>query len=186
MSYLQTGRLPQVLGMFMLGFYFMKSWRLKHDQSNEMIQKWHIFLILGALLSLGYAWTKLKSGTPYALDGFGMVQAVIYHISAPCFALGIAGAFMNFWKNEKIQKSLTLFVPLGRMALSNYIIQNTLGMLIFFGYGLALMRQIPFAYIPVFAICILFAQWLLSTFWLSRFKQGPLEYLWRKYSYRDF
>ena len=183
MSYLQTGRIPQVLGMFILGFYLMKSWKIKNDETSEIIKNWRIFFVVGAIASFGYAWTKFEIGSPYALDTFGMYQAVIYHFGAPCFALGIAGFFLHLWKNTHTRRYLAFFVPLGRMALSNYITQNTLGVLLFFGYGLALMQKIPFAYIPIFAILILATQWLFSTFWLSRFKQGPLENIWRRYSY---
>ena len=186
MSYLQTGRIPQVLGMFLLGVYFIKSWRLKKYGSSALIKNWRIFFSIGVVFSFGYAWTKLHIGTPYALDAFGMIQALIYHISAPCFALGIVGAFFHLWQNDKTQKPLTLFVPLGKMALSNYIMQNTIGMLIFFGYGLALMGQVPFVFVPIFAVFILLIQWLFCSFWLARFEQGPLEYIWRKYAYRNY
>lgn len=184
MSYFMTGRPAQVLGMFVLGMYLIRLWRL--DETKELIKKWRLFMLIGAPLSFGYAWTKLKIGTPYALDEFGMVQAIVYHISAPCFALGIAGTFFHVWKSQRKQRFMTFFVPLGRMALTNYIFQTSLAVMIFFGYGLALMRQIPFVYVPIIAICILLTQWVFSSWWLTHFRQGPLEYPWRKYAYRDF
>ncbi|MCC3861404.1 DUF418 domain-containing protein [Pseudemcibacter aquimaris] len=183
-GYLMSARPAGVLGMFLLGMFLIKSW---NDSGNfGQLKKWPIFFIIGCVTSFGYAWTKYVSGTPYALDDFGFIQSVIYNISAPCFALGIVGAFFHYWKNEKIQKLMTFFTPLGRMALTNYLVQNSLAVMIFFGYGLALMRQIPFAYIPVIASLILLAQWVFSAYWLSRYRQGPLEYLWRKYAYRDY
>lgn len=183
MGYFMTGRPAGVLGMFVLGIYLMKSW--KHNEDKAFLVKWRLFFVSGLLLSLGYAWTKLVSGTPYALDRFGMLQAFIYHTSAPIFAVGLVGGFFYIWANKNVQRVMKFFLPLGRMALTNYIIQTSLSVTLFFGYGFALMREIPFSYIPFIAFSILMAQWLFSKYWLSRFAQGPLELPWRKYAYRN-
>jgi uncharacterized protein len=69
------------------------------------------------------------------------------------------------------------------MALTNYILQNVLAVLIFFGYGLGLMGRLPYAVIPVIALGILLAQWIVSRAWLARYRQGPLEFVWRAITY---
>ncbi len=73
---------------------------------------------------------------------------------------------------------------LGRMALTNYVFQNVIAVFFFFGYGLALMREIPFLYTPLIALAILTAQWAFGRAWLGRFAQGPLEFAWRRLTYR--
>lgn len=72
----------------------------------------------------------------------------------------------------------------GRMALTNYVMQSIICTLFFFGYGLnfyATFRYHEIFYV-VFAIWIL--QFWLSSIWLNYFQFGPLEWLWRTLTYR--
>lgn len=72
---------------------------------------------------------------------------------------------------------------LGRMALTNYILQNVVAVLLFFGYGLGWMGTLPYAMVPVVALLILAGQGLLARAWLARHPPGPLEHVWRTISY---
>jgi len=71
----------------------------------------------------------------------------------------------------------------GRMAFSNYIGQSVVCTLIFYGHGLGYYNQID----RVGQILIVAAVWALqlivSMIWLSRFRFGPLEWLWRSLTY---
>lgn len=79
-----------------------------------------------------------------------------------------------------------IFLPLrqvGRMALTNYILQSAIGLFIFTSSGLSLYERLsPFETL-VLAIVIFCLQVLLSNVWLRYFKFGPLEWLWRCVSY---
>ena len=70
------------------------------------------------------------------------------------------------------------------MALTNYIMHSFLGVAVFYGIGLALIGRSPPSVIYGIAIGIFVLQILLSMIWLSRFKQGPLEWLWRFGTYK--
>lgn len=54
---------------------------------------------------------------------------------------------------------------------------------IFYGYGLGYFEQLPRAWQPVFALALFGLQVLLSRWWLSRFRFGPMEWLWRSLTY---
>lgn len=185
MSYLITGRYVQVLGVFLLGVLIVRTW-IEHIGNNRPlpVKYWLVPGIIGLIFNFGYACTKWVMGAPYALDTLGLIQALLYHIGAPCMALGIAGAFLQLWSSKRVNAYMQFMVPLGRMALSNYILQNVIAVLIFFGYGLGLMGQVAFSFIPLIAVLILFIQWRFSLFWLHRYQQGPLELIWKKVAYR--
>ncbi|MXO49734.1 DUF418 domain-containing protein [Erythrobacter gaetbuli] len=71
----------------------------------------------------------------------------------------------------------------GRMALTNYIGTSVVMGLIFYGIGLGMMGTLK---VPeTYAIGLLFFALMLvwSRLWLSRYKQGPLEWLWRRLTY---
>ncbi len=71
-----------------------------------------------------------------------------------------------------------VFAPLGRMALTNYLTATIL--VLAAGHVLG---GPPDSWSPtrvlLIAAAILTAQWLWSTLWLRRYRQGPLEWIWR-------
>ncbi|MEV0388172.1 DUF418 domain-containing protein [Nonomuraea sp. NPDC050643] len=71
-----------------------------------------------------------------------------------------------------------IFAPLGRMALTNYLSATVLVLV-----GTRLIAGSPdgwsSATVLLIAGAILVPQWLVSTLWLRRYRQGPLEWLWR-------
>ncbi|MEV4016387.1 DUF418 domain-containing protein [Nonomuraea angiospora] len=70
-----------------------------------------------------------------------------------------------------------VFAPLGRMALTNYLTATLLVLAAGHLLGLPIGESLTAAY-PV-AAAILAAQWLFATLWLRRYRQGPVEWLWR-------
>jgi uncharacterized protein len=68
----------------------------------------------------------------------------------------------------------------GRMTLTNYMVQNLLGMLIFSGFGLGLLHRIPYSAHIALAIAVFAAQVVFSRWWLARHRVGPVEWLWRR------
>ena len=93
--------------------------------------------------------------------------------------------------NGVYQKYLKRFTAnpislVGRMALSNYILQSIICGLIFYGYGLGKYNQYSRAELLLIVIGIWLLQLIISWFWLQKFDQGPLERLWRKLTYQPF
>ena len=70
-----------------------------------------------------------------------------------------------------------VFVPLGRMALTNYLTATLLVLAAAHILGLPIGRSSTVAHLAAGAILI--AQWLCSALWLRRYRQGPVEWLWR-------
>src|SRR3546814_991507 len=73
--------------------------------------------------------------------------------------------------------------PAGRMALTNYLLQSLVAALVFHGYGLALWGQLGRAAQVALVLAVFAAQLLLSALWLSRYRFGPMEWLWRWLTY---
>jgi uncharacterized protein len=70
------------------------------------------------------------------------------------------------------------------MPLSNYLLQTLMGLFIFYGWGLGWWdRTTPLAEM-LLAVALYFAiQLPLSAWWLSHFRYGPVEYVWRRLTY---
>ncbi|WP_101785811.1 DUF418 domain-containing protein [Nonomuraea indica] len=70
-----------------------------------------------------------------------------------------------------------VFAPLGRMALTSYLTATLLVLAASHILGLPIGQSLTAAYWTAGAI--LAAQWLFSALWLRRYRQGPIEWLWR-------
>ncbi len=186
MSYLMYGRYFHVMGLFLIGLLLARIWLPKIRNKDISVPRTVIWMgIIGLITHFGYALIKALYGLPSAFSEIGLLQGVIYHLGATVFALYLCMLVINLWASGKAKSVFQNLALLGRMALSNYIFQNVTAVLVFFGYGLGLMRKVPFLWLPLFAFGILVIQWAFSRFWLSRFKQGPLESIWKKLTYHS-
>jgi uncharacterized protein len=82
------------------------------------------------------------------------------------------------WKQK-----LKNFAAVGRMALTNYLLQSAVLTTFFYSYGSRLYGKIS----PVIGLVVTFVfyigQIILSTWWLRRYKYGPFEWVWRSLTY---
>ncbi len=81
---------------------------------------------------------------------------------------------------------IALLAPAGRMPLTNYLFQSIAMGALLSGWGLALGPHLNYVQTAMVALAIVLFQIALSQFWLGpmRMKQGPLEALWRAWTYR--
>lgn len=79
-----------------------------------------------------------------------------------------------------------LLAPLaapGRMALTNYLLQSVALAILCPRYALGLFEQVRPAQAWGVAVVIFGLQLLFSSWWLRRFRFGPMEWLWRSLTY---
>ncbi len=95
----------------------------------------------------------------------------------------VIGLVMLIIKSGVLQRLMTRFAAVGRMALSNYLMHSLILTTVFYGYGLGLYGTIPRFWQMGFVIGVITLQLFLSTWWLSRYRFGPVEWLWRSLTY---
>ncbi len=84
-----------------------------------------------------------------------------------------------------VARFLNPIASMGRMSLSNYILQSVILSIIFYGWGFGLFGHTKVTTLVLIALCVYVFQLVLNIIWFRYFKQGPLERLWRKVSYRN-
>jgi uncharacterized protein len=147
----------------------------------------HVRLIVGAM-AFGFvswlaAWTLLgrlpKTGVPGAdwplAAGLGLLQdqwLCLTYIGAVVLLLAFRPALV---------RTLAPVGRVGRMALTQYMFQAVVLDWMASGYGLHL-RLRPLLYVPA-ALALFAVQVAISTWWLARFRYGPLEWMWRAATY---
>ena len=88
-----------------------------------------------------------------------------------------------FSKSTSFNNIKVRFAAIGQMALTNYIAQSIICAFIFFGIGLGLFGEVE----RTGQILIVIGIWLLQFAWskpyLTHYKFGPLEWVWRSLTY---
>ncbi len=120
-----------------------------------------------------------------AWEHWELVADTLHLISVPVLATGYLCAIVVGLHTPLGQKLLAPFAYAGRMALTNYVAQSAVFGFVLTGVGpgLALVGRIGTGKLSVIVIVVYAAQVLLSRWWLARFRFGPLEWLWRAYTY---
>lgn len=98
------------------------------------------------------------------------------------YVLVLNGIYQKYLGSLKVK----MISKIGRMALSNYIFQNILLGLIFYGYGLGKFNQYSRFELLGIVLIIWMVQLALSWLWMKNHTQGPLERVWRKLTYASF
>ena len=80
-------------------------------------------------------------------------------------------------------RPLRFLAPVGRMAFTCYLAQSFILGFVFYGWGLGQFGHMSAANGIVLAILIYAGQATASALWLRRFRFGPIEWVWRSFSY---
>ena len=125
----------------------------------------------------------------YRDANLGPLPDILRHLSPllrPIGTLTLAYSYICLlvWitKKERGRRLAALFIPIGQMTLTNYVMQSVFALIIFFGPGFSLIGLLgPSVTIPIGIAIFVFQMWY-SRLWLEYFNAGPLEYLWRSAS----
>jgi uncharacterized protein len=71
----------------------------------------------------------------------------------------------------------------GRMALTNYLMQSVICTTLFYGYGFNLFGRLNYAWQLLVVVAVWALQLIVSPWWLRHFQFGPVEWLWRWLTY---
>ena len=179
-EFIDGNRYFKVLGLFLIGFYIGKN-RLYARLEEMKPWLWKVFrsgLLVGLPVSAIYAWSSMH-GHPYGLT----VHGALYFLGVYPMAFSyVSGFCLLFLSHPRLPLFGWLAAP-GRMALSNYIGQSLAGMLLFYGIGLGLGAGVSLFSTELAVLAVFLFQQTFSTLWLTVFRFGPLEWIWRMLTY---
>jgi uncharacterized protein len=104
-------------------------------------------------------------------------------LCVPALSFGYICTVIVFCNDPVWRARLHRFGAVGRTALTNYLLQSIIGTLIFYGYGLALTGWGPATLLPL-TVVIFAAQLYASSWWVQHYRFGPVEWLWRRLTYK--
>lgn len=176
-EFVEGHRLPKVVGLFILGYLAGKH-RLYARLQELPLQKILLAAIVALPLSVLYAWSAV-AGRPWGLT----VHSLLYAVSViPLAVVYIVGVCLLYLRHQQGVVFRWLAAP-GRMALSNYISQSLIGVVLFYGLGFGLGTSFGLVHIELIALAVFLVQIVLSLLWLRYFRFGLLEWIWRMLTY---
>lgn len=177
------GRPFKVLAMFLLGLWVGRSGMLRN------LDPWAPLLRRVRLLGFGFGLAPALVHTlvllrfPAPTSWWSLLAALGYALGVAPLALAYAAHFALLWRQPSWRTRLSWLAPAGRMALTNYLGQSVIAILIFYGAGLGLMGRAGPVTWPLIAVFVVTLQALASRWWLARHRFGPMEWLWRRATY---
>jgi uncharacterized protein len=101
-------------------------------------------------------------------------------------ALGHAAVVMLVCQAGALRRLTACLAAVGRMALTNYLMQSVLCTTLFYGYGFGLFGKLDRTGLACVVLAVWAAQLAWSPVWLRYFRFGPAEWLWRTLTYWRF
>jgi len=179
--------LLMVLGVFLLGAHAGRHRFFENVEAHRAgfrrVAVWGFAIGLPGSLALGAMRIILTQENLLAEPGLMMLGTALSIIGVLPLAFGYIAAATLLAKRAWWHRRLAHFAPVGRMALTNYLMQTVLCLPIFYGYGAGLIGHVGAAAALLIALLIFGLQMAWSPWWLARFHFGPAEWLWRTLTY---
>lgn len=173
---------PETIPLMILGMVFMRTGMLSGRWERARLQRWAICgVAIGLVLTLPIAaWLWFEAFDPplTVLAGLGLALP-----GRLAMTIGYAAALVLASRRFASTPIGERLIAAGRMAFSNYIATTLVMTALFQGWGLGLYGRLsrPELTIVVALGWVLMLAW--SRPWLARYRQGPLEWLWRSLTY---
>jgi len=175
----------QILGLFLLGIL---AWRKRffHPTPGSLPRYratmwWG--LVVGVTGNVAITIVRFFDPSPMPTTWPKFSMLLVYAISALALSLGYVCLVIVICQDERWRIRLRRFGAVGRTALTNYLLQSVIGTLIFYNYGLGFFGAGPAVLLPL-TFLIFAAQLYASFWWLARYRFGPVEWLWRRLTYK--
>jgi uncharacterized protein len=183
LGYFPSGQYFILFGIFLLGYYLASTGFLTDPSRSTVLLI--TSLGIGLLATVG---ARIMNGNPYRWPPSLPNTLFKFLLAAGQIALCISYITMlhRVFRTRIGNTLLRYLIPLGRMALTNYLLQTVIMIVIFYNCGFDLFGRIGLIQTTCIAILILVFQIVLSNAWLKRFRFGPCEWLWRSMTYRKW
>lgn len=177
--------LPMALGLFVFGAWMVRRGIVADPASHRRLLRAMVWAVgpLGLALTLFGVAIDPRPDLE-APDNVRALWASSLHLAGgPLMAMGYLGLVVLAL--DRGARWLGVLAPAGRMALTLYLTQSLVGTLVFYGYGLGLWGQVGRVGQVVLVLSVFALQLAFAHLWMARFRHGPVEWLWRGFTYLD-
>jgi uncharacterized protein len=174
---------PQAVLIFLTGAFVAQMGWLRAPAKH--VNKWRVVLLCSLVAGVPLSIVFANHALAWAADP-ALIPSTATSLAlslAPLLAPAYIAAAALLTTNAYGLRVVRFIAPLGRLALTNYLMQSILMLLLLSGAGLGLADQGQFVVAGI-ALGIWGMQLGFSHIYLRYHRQGPAEYFWRWYTYR--
>jgi uncharacterized protein len=180
-----------LFAMMLLGFSVGRSGFLRNIPDYvDQIRRIRVWGLLGGFSAMAVEQVL----TP--MPGFGsmstmpiacvFISDLLFSFATVALALGYAATLILAAQTPSGRVILSPFIAVGRMALTVYLTQTLIFISLLYGFGFGLAYRLGPSVIVALALIIFATQLIFCQWWLSRFRFGPFEWLWRSFTYLNW
>lgn len=174
--------MPTIFAMFLVGLWTGRRGIFSDLAGSRTLLKnlAHWGLAIGGIGNLGSVLAHDLSGGGLSAD---FIAEAAHALTAPVLMFGYVATIALVMTVPSWQRRLTPLAAVGRMPLTNYLLQSLICTTFFYSYGLGVYGRIGLAQGVGLAAIIYAAQVIWSNWLMRRFAYGPVEWLWRAITY---
>ncbi len=177
-------------GLHVLAMFLFGAWLGRHGHfANPLAHRRFFLLALVVAIGAGVPLSAWHASIGLELDPYNFTDPrngwnmLLGFVAGPVLMLGYA-ALIALSMQTRAANWLRTLAPVGRMALTNYLLQSVVMTLVFYAYGFGVMaREFDAVFMVSAGLALYLAQILFSHWWLRRFAFGPVEWAWRALTY---
>lgn len=175
------------VALFLLGMWVWRAGIVQHlDQYKPLLRRACAWCLPIGLAASAYVAAVQVITTPATVSFWRWSASIVWlpgsHILAAGYIAGLALIFLHAGSRRLLQP----FAAVGRMALTDYLMQSVVCTSFFYSYGTGLYGKVGPAWGLGATVVLYTAQVAFSNWWLSRYRFGPMEWLWRGMTYGAF
>ena len=177
--YLESGRLWNIIGFSLLGFWLARIRFFSHFQQYKKQCLPALLTLIAIALIAKWSINYLASYSfEYAMISWSSYITLSNYLNGALMLIGLL-LLMFAIQQQKFASWFLVLAPMGRMTLTLYIAQSLLFSPLFFHYGLGLFGTITHLQAAILGILLGVLQIVIARLWFKRFYYGPLEWFWR-------
>jgi len=181
-SYVLVGLL-RAFSMMCLGMALFKLRLLQGAYSRDFYLRLCVtlFIIAMPVIGFGLFYNYSQQWSLASFARYGSMANVLGSVPMVVAYIALLNLFLMSDKAKLLKFSVQ---QVGKMALTNYLMQSLICALVFYGYGLGWYGELSRLQLLPIIFVLWIVQLILSTWWLKYFKQGPVEWGWRMLTYQ--
>lgn len=161
---------------FMLAGAAASQWRLI-ERAKQLKLLWFLLAILALPIGIFLKYQIYND----AIGEVGYALGLL--IGGPVLTIGYTALIVLIALIPYVLKVTTPLNYLGRMSMTTYLMQSIIQSILFYGFGFGLYGTLSIENLILIALLIFIFQIVFAWIWLSYFKQGPVEMLWKRITY---
>jgi uncharacterized protein len=181
----ENGRVFQILSLFMLGMLTGRKELFAISDENK--EFWTKVLIISTIIVVLLHF--LNKGLSVWISSEVILQPLLKikaSWSNVTFMFFLISGFVLLYQTSFFHRVLNTLIPLGRMSLSNYVMQSIIGSFIYYGWGLGFYKYTDAINSLFIGLALLIFQLFFCKWWLRHHKQGLLESILHKLTWIKF